>query len=269
MMFRLARERGPRPMLRHYKDGAWRSMSWQAFGQAAAALARALRASGVAPGDRVLLVSESRPEVPIAEVALMAIRAVPVPAYTTNTPEDHAHLLLDSGARAAIASTAALAERVLAGANLVGGLDLLFTMDGTRGQALAPLLASELPPDDIALEAEDIPQGALACIIYTSGTAGLPRGAMLPHRAILSNIAGIVTLARALKLNAAVYLSYLPLSHSYEHTVGLFILPPSVPRSCSAAASSTWLPTCSPSAPPSSPWCPACSRSSAAASCCR
>ncbi len=212
-------------MLRHFKADAWQSLSWDAFAHQAAALARALRASGVAPGDRVLLVSESRPEVPIAEVALMAIRAVPVPAYTTNTPEDHAHLLLDSGARAAIASTAALAERVLAGANLVGGLDLLFTMDGSRGQALAPLLASDLPPDDVAAEAEDIPPGSLACIVYTSGTAGLPRGAMLPHRAILSNIAGIVTLARALKLNAAVYLSYLPLSHSYEHTVGLFILP--------------------------------------------
>ena len=58
----------------------------------------ALRAAGVAAGDRVLIVSENRPEYPIAETALLAIRAVPVPTYTTNTVADHAHVLRDCGA---------------------------------------------------------------------------------------------------------------------------------------------------------------------------
>ena len=225
MMFGLARRWGSRPMLRHNVDGAWRSVSWAEFARRAASVARGLRAAGVQAGDRVLLVSDSRPEVPIIETALMAIRAIPVPAYTTNTPADHAHLLLDSGARVAIAATNALADRVHEAAGLVGGLDLLLCMEQGRFQPFEALQADPAAPDDIAAEADEIPPGALACLIYTSGTSGLPRGVMLPHRAILSNIAGVADLAKPLDLDSSIYLSYLPLSHSYEHTVGQFIIP--------------------------------------------
>ena len=99
MMFGLARGWPGRPMLRHWRDEAWHGVSWGEFARRAASAARGLRALGVSAGDRVLIVSENRPEVPIAETALMAIRAVPVLGYPTNTPEDHAHLLRDSGAR--------------------------------------------------------------------------------------------------------------------------------------------------------------------------
>lgn len=232
MMFGLARRRSSRDMLRHFVDGAWQTISWTEFARRTASVARGLRAAGVQAGDRVLLVSEGRPEVTITEVALMAIRAVPVPGYTTNTPEDHAHLLLDSGARIAIASTVELAARIQAGAAHVRGLgtlDVLFCMEaGAPGAGLTPfgpLQTDPAAPDDIAAEAETIPPGALACLIYTSGTSGLPRGVMLPHRAFLSNIRGIAGLAAPLQLDSATYLSYLPLSHSYEHTVGQFMLP--------------------------------------------
>lgn len=230
MMFTLARRRGSRPMLRHHVDKEWRTVTWTAFARQTASLARGLRAAGVGPGDRVLLVSESRPEVPMLETALMALRAVPVPAYTTNTPEDHAHLLLDSGARMAVASTAALAERVMAGAaHLKEGLRALWCMDGrlvgNHGAPLAPLLDDGQGPEDIVAEADAIPVDALACLLYTSGTAGRPRGVMLPHRAVLSNIAAVSVLARPFQLDGSIYLSFLPLSHSYEHTVGQFMLP--------------------------------------------
>ena len=76
MMFARAREWPWRPMLRHHRDGAWHGLKWGEFARRAAAVARALRAAGVAAGDRVLIVSENRPEVPIAETALMAIRAI-------------------------------------------------------------------------------------------------------------------------------------------------------------------------------------------------
>ncbi len=225
MMFDRARRWGRRPMLRHFQHGAWQTISWAEFARRTASVARGLRAAGVAPGDRVLLVSDSRPEATIAEVAMMAIRAVPVPGYTTNTPEDHAHLLLDSGARTAIVSSAALGARVRAGAALVGGLDGMFCMDAGYGTPFGPLQDDPAAPDDIVAEAATIAPGALACLVYTSGTSGLPRGVMLPHRAILSNIQGIATLAAPLRLETTTYLSYLPLSHSYEHTVGQFILP--------------------------------------------
>ena len=225
MMFGLAHGWPNRPMLRHWHDGAWRSVAWGEFARRAASVARGLRAAGVSAGDRVLIVSESRPEVPILETALMAIRAVPVPGYVTNTPADHAHLLLDSGARVAVVSSTALADRVLAGAALTGGLDQLLCMQPGRGMLFATLEADRASPDDIAAEADEIASGALACLIYTSGTSGLPRGVMLPHRAILSNCAGAFELVRPLRLRDEVYLSFLPLSHSFEHTVGQFFLP--------------------------------------------
>ncbi len=225
MMFGLARGWPGRPMLRHWRDGAWHGVSWGEFARRAASAARGLRAAGVSAGDRVLIVSESRPEVPILETALMAIRAVPVPGYATNTPEDHAHLLRDSGARVAVASTAALADRVLAGAALTGGLDRLLCMQPGRGLLFSTLETDRAAPDDVAAEADEIPAGALACLIYTSGTSGLPRGVMLPHRAILSNCRGAFELVRPLRLRDEIYLSFLPLSHSFEHTVGQFFLP--------------------------------------------
>ena len=230
MMLSRARVWPTRPMLRHFRDGDWRSTSWGAFGRQAAAAARALRAAGVSAGDRVMIVSENRPEFPIAETALMAIRAVPVPAYTTNTGADHAHILRDSGARAAIVSNPALAARVLEGAAQASGLDLLVCMEGKVEGGAVPTLAWDSliadlpPPDDIAAEAETIPPGMLACIIYTSGTGGAPKGVMLAHRCILSNCRGAFELLRPLKLRDELYLSFLPLSHAYEHTAGQFFL---------------------------------------------
>jgi long-chain acyl-CoA synthetase len=231
MMFALARGWPMKPMLRAWQDGAWQSMAWGEFGRQAASAARHLRAAGISAGDRVVLCMENRPEFPIAETALMAIRAVPVPAYTTNTVEDHTHLMRDSGARAAIVSSVALADRLLAAAVKTGGLDLLVvlagTPDGTGGTRLLPwseLIGDRQPADDIAAEAAQIPATSLACLIYTSGTGGVPRGVMLPHRCILSNCAGAFELVRPLRLKDETYLSYLPLAHSYEHTVGQFFL---------------------------------------------
>jgi long-chain acyl-CoA synthetase len=222
MMFALARGWPEKPMLRVWRGGVWQSITWGAFGRMAASAARNLRAGGVSAGDRVLLCMENRPEFPIAETALMAIRAVPVPGYTTNTVDDQAHLLRDSGARAAIVSSPALADQVRAAAAKAGGLDLLVVID--EGTHWAELIGDPRPQDDIEAEAALIPTTALACLIYTSGTGGSPRGVMLPHRCILSNCAGAFDLVRALRLKDEIYLSYLPLSHAYEHTVGQFFL---------------------------------------------
>jgi long-chain acyl-CoA synthetase len=228
LMFDRAARWGERPMLRVHDEGdTWRRVTWREFARQAASLARHLRAAGIAAGDRVLIVSENRPEVPIAEVALMAIRAVPVPAYTTNTVADHAHVLRDSGARVAIASTAALAARVA----LAGHLDLLVAIEGFEAPDVETLswdrmVADDLPQDDIAAEAAIVPESALACLIYTSGTGGEPKGVMLPHRCMLANCRGAVSVVERLGLGAdEVYLSFLPVSHAFEHTVGLFLFP--------------------------------------------
>jgi long-chain acyl-CoA synthetase len=231
MMLGRAAQWADRPLFRHWRDGAWQSLTWGGFALQVASVAAFLRARGIAPGDRVLLVSENRPEFPIADTAIMAIGAVTVPTYTTNLPGDHAHILRDSGARIAVVSTRRLAERVLEGAALAAGLDMLICVEEPPA---APGLATHrweeaiATPGDVAMlaaEASAAPTESLACLIYTSGTGGLPKGVMLPHRALLANRAGVVPLAERLDLDGKAYLSFLPLSHSYEHTVGGFLLP--------------------------------------------
>jgi long-chain acyl-CoA synthetase len=221
MMFDLAKKWPRKPLLRAYRCNAWHTINWADFARMAASCARHLQALGIAPGDRVVICAENRPDYPIAEVALMAIRAVPVPTYITNTIDDHAHVLRDSGARAAIVSSGALAARLReAGAKATGsGLEFLLEMGSDQWNQM---LADAMPPDDIIQQSSTIPPTAMACLIYTSGTGGAPRGVMLPHRCILSNCQGAFELVRSLRLNDEIYLSYLPLSHSYEHTVGNF-----------------------------------------------
>jgi long-chain acyl-CoA synthetase len=219
MMFDLAKKWPHKALFRAYRDNSWHSTTWEEFGRMAASCARHLRALGVAPGERVVICAENRPDYPIAEVALMAIRAVPVPTYTTNTVDDLAHILRDSGARAAIVSSGSLAERLRLAADKTGGLDHLLEMGSDRWTSM---LADTMPADDLIRDAAVIPSTAMACLIYTSGTGGAPRGVMLPHRCILSNCRGAFDLVRPLHLKNEIYLSYLPLSHSYEHTVGNF-----------------------------------------------
>ena len=219
MMFDLAARWPRKPLLRAYRDKAWHGTTWGEFARMAASHARHFRRLGIVAGERVLICAENRPDYPIAEVALMAIGAVPVPTYTTNTIDDHAHILRDSGARTAIVSSAALGSRVRAAAEKSGGLDRILEMGTPEWIAMG---ADTAAPDDIVAEAAAILPSALACLIYTSGTGGAPRGVMLPHRCILSNCQGAFELVKPLRLKDEIYLSFLPLSHAYEHTVGNF-----------------------------------------------
>jgi long-chain acyl-CoA synthetase len=228
MMFDRAATWGERPALWARHEGTWRPTSWATLGRQATGLAATLRAGGVNPGDRVLLLAENRPEWPIADTAIMAIRGISVPAYTTYTPADIAHVLADSGARAAIVSTAALAARLMEGAAASGGLDLVIVMEpadihGARVIGWEEAVAAG-PLPGFQEEVMGIPAEQTACLIYTSGTGGAPKGVMLPHRALLSNCEGAWELLKPLGLKDEVYLSFLPLSHSYEHTCGQFFL---------------------------------------------
>ncbi len=230
MFFDRAAAGGDAPFLWSKHGGAYRPQSWRAIADEVSALSRGLRALGVARGDRVVLVSENRPNWVVADLAIMAAGAVPVPAYTTNTTDDHGHILTDSGATAAIVSTSALAERLLPAADAAPELRLVVAMEPperAEGQAVAVHAWDEVvargraAPDDVAELVGRLTRRDLACIIYTSGTGGRPKGVMLSHAAILCNIGGAHGLLAGLGLTDEVFLSFLPLSHSYEHTAGL------------------------------------------------
>src|SRR5271170_2580203 len=105
MFFEVARERAAQPFLWAKREGRYRPLDWTEAADSVRRLARGLAALGIEPGDRVALVSENRPEWVIADIAIMEAGAVTVPAYVTNTVEDHRHILGNSGASAAIVST--------------------------------------------------------------------------------------------------------------------------------------------------------------------
>src|SRR5579883_1185377 len=135
MFFEQAARRGNKPLLWQKRDGRYRPLSWQAAAEAVRHLALGLCALGIGRGERVALVAENRPEWVIADFAIMSAGAITVPAYTTNSVEDHRHILADSGATAVIVSKPALTARVLAAANQAASVHTVIAIEGTAGQA--------------------------------------------------------------------------------------------------------------------------------------
>ena len=228
MFFEQAGRRGDEPFLWAKQNGEYRPVGWAEAARDVRRLALGLRSLGIGRGERVGLVSENRPEWIIADLAIMSAGAITVPAYVTHTVEDHRHVLANSGARAVIVSRPPLSARVLAAANQVDTVHTVIAIEPAAGQASAvDLLAwdqilgggAEQTDDTIELVATIDPDD-LACVIYTSGTGGTPKGVMTSHRNILANCRGAYQVLEMLGLGDEVFLSFLPLSHSYEHTAG-------------------------------------------------
>ena len=233
LFFAQAERLAAEPFLWRKQEEQWLSQSWRETSKAVKVLSRGLRALGVSGGDRVGLVSENRPEWLIADLAIMSAGAVTVPAYTTNTVNDHAHILQDSGAKVVIVSNANLAERVIPAAKTaeVNTVVTIDELDSSSTQGVQVLSLRDVQdrasdvPDDVEAEAGKSHRGDSACIIYTSGTGGLPKGVVLSHGAIICNCMGADELLKSLPgygEDTEVFLSFLPLSHSYEHTAGQF-----------------------------------------------
>jgi long-chain acyl-CoA synthetase len=229
MFFARARQEGDKPFLWAKKDGAWRSISWRETAGKVARLAAALKRLGLAPGDRVMLVSENRPEWLISDLAIMAAGCVTVPTYITNTERDHQHILDDSGARAVIVSTQKLAKTLLPAAIRSNSCEAVIGIEKLPGGQTGnvqfhdwnALIAAESADVDACAAAAGFARADLACIIYTSGTGGAPRGVMQHHGAILHNIEACTSLiAEDFGWDEEVFLSFLPASHAYEHSAG-------------------------------------------------
>jgi len=232
MFFRQADRFGERPLLWHKRDGRWQPLTWREVAVRICMLARGLRSLGVGPGDRVLLVSENRPAWFVADFAIMALGAITVPAYTTNTESDHQHVLENSGACAVILSTRRLAKRLVPAALNCPNVRFVVTIEelGIEQQTGFEVLTwrdvmarGEADHTNIRAAATRLQRSDTACIIYTSGTGGAPKGVMLHHGAILANVAGATDVLSTLPPGDEVFLSLLPLSHAYEHTVGQFL----------------------------------------------
>ena len=227
MFFHQAARYGNRDFLWRKRGDSWVSTNWTVAEGQIKQLAACLRALGVLPGDRVMLVSENRPEFLIADFAIMCAGAITTPAYTTNTVDDHAYILSNSGAKAVIVSNQTLAQKVLQAAQSVSPSNRIsaIVMDdcdaGFPCHRWAEALAiGRENAVDVSSIIKNISRRDTACIIYTSGTGGNPKGVMLSHGALLHNCRGAFDLLEPMGLGREVFLSFLPLSHAYEHTAG-------------------------------------------------
>ena len=230
MFLTRAREKGDAPFLWAKRGGQWQPISWTEAARQVAALAASLKRLGLRQGDRVMLVSENRPEWLIADLAIMAAGCVTVPTYTTNTTRDHQHILANSGAAAVIVSTQKLAKPLLPAVLFASECHHVISIDDIiTGQSAdvaqfhhwAELITGKTDIGALEADMAKVGRNDLACLIYTSGTGGAPRGVMQHHGMILHNVEGCVdVIANDFGWDDEVFLSFLPASHAYEHSGG-------------------------------------------------
>lgn len=234
MFARRVEQGGDNPFLSRKVDGEWVAISWNETARQIVAFAQSLKDLGLEKGDRVMLVSENRPEWCIADMGIMAAGMITVPTYITNTERDHQHIIDDSGARAVIVSTVELSKTLLPALTRSAHAEILIGMEpiklSQKNQISYHNWADMVSGHDANYQQELLDLGAnitredVACIIYTSGTGGAPRGVMQQHKALLHNSIGAGTIvAEDFGIKDEVFLSFLPLSHAYEHSGGQFL----------------------------------------------
>ncbi|HEV2500510.1 MAG TPA: long-chain fatty acid--CoA ligase [Terriglobia bacterium] len=212
------------------REGIYRGLSSAQALRHAAALALALEGFGVRSGDRVALLSENREEWALADYAVMGLGAVDVPLYPTLPPSDIEYILRDSESRGIILSSAAQLQKIVGIAERLPDLKFIVMMDSAPADHPAvyffektveeQLRRTPSPESDFRARALQAKPGDTATIIYTSGTTGQPKGVVLTHANIVSNIRACESL---FDFNPADrLLSFLPLSHIFERMVEYF-----------------------------------------------
>jgi len=211
-----------KPLLRfRMADGTWQQWSRKRVQQGVLRLAAWLEEQGVRAGDRVGILGHNCIEWLLADFAILRLGAVTVPAYFTDPPEAVRYVLDDAGCSLILAEEGAQAEK-LTGYNK---LCLLFHGENAGAGSIATIAANDAW--DKPLQAAIPKRGDLATLIYTSGTTGHPKGVMLTHENLLSDVwAG---LSGVPIFPDDVFLSFLPLSHAFERSIGHFL-----PMACGA-----------------------------------
>ncbi len=219
-----------RPLFMEKKEGAWQSLSYRAFGERVQQAARAMRAHGLQRGDRVAIISGNRVEWAVAAYASLESGVAFVPMYETQREKDWVYILADCGARMAFVASATIANQLVAHRDELPRLEKIAVFsadkDGTKhswdtfigegdatyqSQTETDSAHATLPqPDDVA------------SLIYTSGTTGKPKGVVLTHRNIASNVTDFQGIFEITPEDRS--LSFLPWAHAFGQTAELHML---------------------------------------------
>jgi len=187
--------------------------------------------NNITEGDRCLLVSENRPEWFISDLSIMLSGGITVPAYTTYTEDDYKYLIEDCEPTVVIVSNNEMLKKLNTIINEKSFIKKVITFDEVEkahhnlniNNKEKYLDFNSIEKNDLAEEDKikkvNLKRSSAACIIYTSGTGGNPKGVILSHGGILNNLVGACEIMKPLIDSRPVFLTWLPLSHSYEHCV--------------------------------------------------
>jgi long-chain acyl-CoA synthetase len=221
------------PAVKYRKQGSFVVLSYAQYYDRALMVARGLQKLQVKPGDKVAILSENRAGWIIADMGILCAAAITVPIYATNTAEQVAHLLAHSEAKLVFVSSRAQYLKILKFRDAIPLLQLVVSFERFLGDPALPVTTfyqlSEI--DDPILDQEKaalekvisaITPDDLMTLIYTSGTTGIPKGVLLTHQNILFDVWHTIKKARVLSPHE-VLLSFLPLSHVLERSVGYYL----------------------------------------------
>ena len=215
----------------HKENGNWVSISWNEAGRQINILSEFLKTIEINKGDRVSIISKNSPFWCIADLAIMKIGAITVPAYTTSNENELLYLLNHSESKLALLDEEAYLKIKKIKKKLIftKKFILLENFKSTENKSFF-IYQKDILNKNIVTNSQEtnidykISKDDTACIIYTSGTSANPKGVMLSHNSIKSNIEGAKIYLDDIKINNHKFLSILPLSHAYERTGG-FLLP--------------------------------------------
>ena len=227
-----ARARPDAVALRHHDDrGGWKTITWRAYEKAAAEVAAGLRAWGLEAGDRIGLLSGNCPDWHIADIGIQTAGMVTAPVYDTNSSTQAIHVLTDAGARLCFVQDGHQLAKLLVKRDEIPDVEYLVVLEPLEGieddsvrtlsdlrRAGADLLATNRSLFDDMVDA--VAPESLATLVYTSGTTGPPKGAMISHANVMATLNSLMSL---IGLNSDDrFLSFLPLSHITERAVSHF-----------------------------------------------
>lgn len=207
----------------------FQTYSWSDSKNNVLKLAKFLNEKKINKGDRILLVSENRPEWLIADLAILLNSAITVPNYTTYTINDFAFTINDCKPSGLIVSNIQLLKNILLATKKINfnfNFIILLNEDNEFEENVinfSDIIKKEIDIEETKIFFKEInkilKRKDPACIIYTSGTQGTPKGVVLSHGGILKNCEGALEFLNFIKDEKNTFLTWLPLSHSYEHTV--------------------------------------------------
>jgi long-chain acyl-CoA synthetase len=226
-MLLAAVERHAGVALRSKRDGAWVNVGYGDLGADVRAIARGLRALGIGPGDRVALLSSTRPEWTLVDSGALAAGATVVPIYHTNSPEECGYVLEHSGARVVVCEDAGQLAKVAAFRDQCPALEHVVVMRHEDAEGCASLgelrsRGEEVDPEEPEAALRRLGPDDLATIIYTSGTTGPPKGCMITHGNFLATVQ---MYEESLEFGESpVVFMFLPLAHSLARVTQMLAL---------------------------------------------